>query len=409
MPDRCHRLYPLALFALLGASPVLAQAPASAPDPAEPAPWSAAAWTDFRKLPVSLQQPALDAVLAALPTSPWLQAQRQLAARCAEDRPERTPDLGSRRGKRTIEFPREEHPLLQRCDYVFGLGTIVPRLANGSAGKASAGKPAGGKPATGKPAPAKPAGKPAPSKATFDPAPLHHALAGIAPDADHALAVLLHRLDVDPRADAFAAFLQSWRNEDESFYEALDRTAGTPDSVFFFDVMLDDFRGRFGKGQGTAKLGGGLQAAHDALHDSFLAYRQYRGFREAIAWSFVLPPDVPLPARLRRYEEQVSGAYSLRQQVVMVAAELDNDPAALAAAIVESAPKLPEPLWSARYDPYPAWMALFQGKQPAMIERHGSTDACLAAAEAARHAAASALQQLARAQVLQALAVHKAH
>src|SRR6185503_21020214 len=98
------------------------------------------------------------------------------------------------------------------------------------------------------------------------------------------------------------AFLHAWRNGDESFYEALDRTAGTKDAVFFYDAMLSDFRTQFGSGDAGHTLGRGLQVAHDALHDAFLAYRQYRGFREAVAWSLVLPPGRALPKRLQRYE-----------------------------------------------------------------------------------------------------------
>jgi hypothetical protein len=163
-----------------------------------------------------------------------------------------------------------------------------------------------------------------------------------------------------------AAFLQSWRNGDESFYEGLDRTAGTKDSVFFFDAMLGDFRGLFagGASDGGATLPGGPQQAHDALHDAFLAYRQYRGFREAVAHALVLPPDVPLPARLHRYEERVAGGYSLRQQVVMV--------------------------------------------QATMIERAGSTDAFLERAETERRELATTLTRTA-AELVQRAADPKAH
>ena len=112
--------------------------------------------------------------------------------------------------------------------------------------------------------------------------------------ADRALARLMYQLDTDTRADQFAAFLHAWRNGEESFYEALDRTAGTKDAVFFYDAMLGDFRQQFGGG-GAPAMGRGLQQAHDDLHDAFLAYRQYRGFREAVAWSLVLPPGRALP------------------------------------------------------------------------------------------------------------------
>ena len=211
------------------------------------------------------------------------------------------------------------------------------------------------------------------------------ALLGVMPQVDRALASLLRHLDADPSADRFAAFLESWRNGEESFYEALDRTAGTKDSVFFYDVMLGDFTTQFAKGTALGNVADpkkGLQAAHDALHDGFLAYRQYRAFREALAWSLVLPPDRPLPARLARYEQPVAGAYSLREQVVMVLAANDMDVAKVVEAQRAAAAKLSDPLWSKPYDPYPSWNELFQGAQARMIEAAGSTDAFLAKARA---------------------------
>ncbi len=312
--------------------------------------------------------------LAAAPIDAPLQAfVRTLAADAERATPERAKVRGSKRAARAVEFAKEPELLPRRVEYRFGLGTIA---ALGDA---------------------KPAAKPSPGKA--DPIALRQALLGCSPDADKALAALLRRLDVDLRGDAFAAFLQGWRNEDESFYEALDRTAGTKDSVFFFDVMLDDFRGQFGKGESGQKLGGGLRTAHDALHDAFLAYRQYRGFREAIAWSLVLPPAAPLPARLARYEAKAEGAYSLREQAVMACETLDHDVEAVVAAALADAPPLPQPVWSTPYDPYRTWDARFAALQARMIERAGSTDAFLRTAMERRAALAGTLQKRAAALV----------
>lgn len=214
------------------------------------------------------------------------------------------------------------------------------------------------------------------------------ALRGLVPRADAALAEVERRLDADTAGDRFAAFLHAWRNGPESFYEALDRTAGTPESVFFYDAMLADFARTFAGGAaGSGELPTGLQGRRDALQDAFLAYRQYRGFREAVAYALVLPPAVPLPARLHRYETAVPGSYSLRQQVVMVAEVLDGDVEPLIAAIVASAPPLPHPIWSAPYDPYPAWNRIFVAQMPRMIEAAGHTDAFLDRAQ--RHLAES--------------------
>jgi|GEM_PF-4940543 len=214
-------------------------------------------------------------------------------------------------------------------------------------------------------------------------APAELLLLGMLPDADLIMADLQARMDHARSADGFMRFLELWRNGDESFYEALDRTAGTEDSVFFYDVMLGDYVNEFGKGKTEAakQLAKSLDAAHDALHESFLSYRQYRAFREAVALSMVLPPDVPLPKQLQRYESKAQGLYSLRQQVMMVLAVNGYDPRTVAKLIAESAPPLPDPLWSAGYDPYPAWSAVFQRAMPEMIAASGDTTKFLESVE----------------------------
>ena len=70
---------------------------------------------------------------------------------------------------------------------------------------------------------------------------------------------------------------------------------------------------------------------------------------------------------------------------------------------------MPEPLWQAKYDPYPAWLAMFQELQAPMIEQHGSTDACLAAVESERRTAAATLTRTAAELLREALAAHKPH
>jgi hypothetical protein len=148
-------------------------------------------------------------------------------------------------------------------------------------------------------------------------------------------------------------------------------------------------------------LGRCLAAAHDALHAAFLAYRQYRGFREAVAWSLVLPPERALPSRLRRYETAAAGAYSLRQQVVMVCHLFDGEAPRVVDEIARTAPALPEPIWSGVHDPYPAWSALFAAQLPRMIEAASTSDAFLARALARRTEAANAIAAIARAAIEQ--------
>ena len=232
-------------------------------------------------------------------------------------------------------------------------------------------------------------------------APVELLLLGTLPDADLVVAELQALMDTDRSADDFMLFLELWRNGDESFYEALDRTAGTQDSVFFYDAMLGDYVSAFSKGKTEAakQIKKSLDAAHDALHESFLRYRQYRAFREALALSMVLPPDVALPTHLRRYEEKGQGQYSLRQQAAMVLAVHDYDPRRVAALVAETAPPLPQPLFSATYDPFEAWRAVFERAMPAMLEVREDTTAFLRDVEAQWLEHVDALRQTTRAMI----------
>lgn len=315
---------------------------------------------------------------------PYVRACRKVAEVAKLGGDERVRRFTLHHGKRVQASDEARDAILpQSVQYVFGVGAIDP--------------------AEGHQAPAPKKGDKGPEK----PSPealrairlveAEQVLRGYVPGADRVLAVLEQRLDSDTGGDRFAAFLHSWRNGHESFYEALDRTSGTPDSVFFYDAMLGDFRSNFVEhGDSGAEALRSLQGAHDALHAAFLAYRQYRGFREAIAWSLVLPPGEALPKRLVRYETKVQGGYSLRQQVLMVLAAKGRDPQQVVELVLASAPKLPQPIWSAGYDPYPRWTETFQGLVPAMIDAFGSTDACLARAEEQQRASAEAVRKMAQ-------------
>jgi hypothetical protein len=298
------------------------------------------------------------------------------AADSAKPHGERTHRLAAQRTKKVMaggEKPDVSIPLAVR--YVFGVG-VVEEVETPTGSKAQA------------------AAKQARRHREVE---MQQALEGLMPAADAAIAELERRLDTDTSADRFAAFLHSWRNGPESFYEALDRTAGTPDSVFFYDAMLFDFCEAFAPpGEESSKnVRRNLQAMHDALHDGFLAYRQYRGFREAVAWSIVLPPSVPLPVRLSRYETAPPKTYSLRQQVVMICELFGNDVDKVVAEITSTAPSLPEPLWKGAYDPYVAWNAGFTRHLPAMIQAAGNTDEFLARALAAREELAVTVREAA--------------
>jgi hypothetical protein len=153
---------------------------------------------------------------------------------------------------------------------------------------------------------------------------------GMLPETELVLAAIERELDVDRGGDSLFAFLEVWRNADESFYEALDRTAGSPDGLFQYDMMLDGFAQEFlTKEDRKAKdfLARGRDAAHDRFHESFLTVRKYRSLVEAAAYSLVLPPDISLPDRMARHDfSAVSGtALSVRDEVLLILADADGD------------------------------------------------------------------------------------
>jgi hypothetical protein len=226
---------------------------------------------------------------------------------------------------------------------------------------------------------------------------LESLLKGARPDRELCLAGIQRVLDVSPRPDAYAQFLDSWRNRgpngDESFYEALDRTAGTSEEVFFYDAMLGDFVGRFAAEEGKTW---GLEERHDRNQSCFLAYRQYRGLIEAVAYSVLLPPDVPLPTRLARYDHgnQPVGLYTLRDEIDMLLEHEGGDVAKVVEmfrAFLEANPP-PEKLWDG-YEPIVAFSAKFKALVPELIDRSKlSTDDLLKQARARRQALADAVR-----------------
>ena len=179
--------------------------------------------------------------------------------------------------------------------------------------------------------------------------------------------------------DALSRLLGTWRDSGESFYRALDRTAGTEDAVFFHDAMLADFLHECvpARSSDRVQLRSSNDAAHEALHAAFLAYRQYRGLREAAVLALLLPPDQKLPGPLARYERDQPGGYSVREIVTMLLADSDQDIGRVVELIATSAPALPEDLWRG-YQALPALYAAFDERRAAMIKRVGHTDRLLA-------------------------------
>lgn len=117
-----------------------------------------------------------------------------------------------------------------------------------------------------------------------------------------------------------------------------------------------------------------LDAAHHALHASFLTYRQYRAFREAIALALLLPPDVKFPATLKVYDSGPGGLYSLRDQIGLLLRPEGQDLSAVLDSIIKTAPHLPETMWDKKYEPFPALTALVDGKRARLFEFAKHTD-----------------------------------
>jgi len=263
----------------------------------------------------------------------------------------KTRDTRARKkATKTVSRARERaHPLPQQIEYRFGARTFVVLDTNNRALKSiQSGKGL------------------ATVSDLSDKSVLLPLQAGCLPETELALATIQDRLDVHHQADKFFLFLESWRNPgpvgssvDESFYEALDRTAGTDDAVFFYDVMLADFVTSFAP-QGGKKWS--LQERHDALLKAFLTVRQYRGFIEAASYALVLPADVPLPARLSRYDygTVLQDQFSFRHQL-NVLTEMNGGDIALVVDLLQQHLRehaLPDPLWST-YNPVQPFGTLF--------------------------------------------------
>ncbi|MBK8975476.1 MAG: hypothetical protein IPM29_06090 [Planctomycetes bacterium] len=182
-------------------------------------------------------------------------------------------------------------------------------------------------------------------------------LDGRLPDLDAALATLLARLDDQRGFDREAVFLDAWTNGAESFFDALDRTAGREEGVFHYDAMLDEWldhcvpadhadRSRFRRGQDELLRG---------FQDAFVSYRSYRSVREMLALTLVLAPDDPLPAPLDRYEMNGGAGHSTRECVDVVLAVCDDDPRRVAELFLEHAEALQAEPWESRHE---AWRGI---------------------------------------------------
>lgn len=205
---------------------------------------------------------------------------------------------------------------------------------------------------------------------------------------------LLASIDTDRSVQCFAAFLGRWRNGEESFYQALVRTAGSGEGVFHYDAMFAEWQ-RTCVPKGDAAIATFRRSTDDAqrgFRKSFEAYWHYRSLREAFVASVLLDPDVPLPAGLQRFEQALAGGYSMRDCFVLLAALHHDDVLAMAEAFVTAMRPMPERHWSSDDHVYEDFQAMFAAALPRMLELAPHTDQLLAQSKdrlRARHRAIS--------------------
>jgi hypothetical protein len=180
-------------------------------------------------------------------------------------------------------------------------------------------------------------------------AELEDLLAGHAIDSGYALAALLRELDNDRSADDHAVFLDSWRNGAETFYQALERTAGSGKGVFCYDAMLSDWVRRCvpKSSEDRKTLIRSMDNTQAAFYQTAATYRAYRSVRELVALSLILPPDVRLPELLaKRYEDNGGNAYSTRDVIDLILAAHDGDVAATVRTILSHLERMPPVPWN---------------------------------------------------------------
>ena len=193
--------------------------------------------------------------------------------------------------------------------------------------------------------------------------------------ADLTFAGLLQRLDTDRQIDSFAGLLTTWRNGAETFYEALERTAGSAQGVFHYDDMFTDWQ-RLCVPRSHAdrqRLIASPESAQRGFQASFQSYWRYRSTREVLAATLLLDPATPLPGNLQRFEDRHGQDHSLRDCMALLLAVHRGDVAAAVAECSQALPALPVPLWQGEHDPYAALQQCFQAATPRMLALAPST------------------------------------
>jgi len=231
---------------------------------------------------------------------------------------------------------------------------------------------------------------------------------GYPADAGRALAGIMRELDNERSADRHAVFLNSWKNGDETFYQALARTSGTNEEVFCYDVMLSEWVRRcVGKKHADYKLMiRSMDATQRAFYQMAATYRSYRGLREMVALSLLLPSDQRLPERLARlYEDNAGTGYSTRDNIILLLAAHDGDVDATVKTIVSNLQAMPADAWRAgsSYQPVRGIYAAFDKAMPRLVAGGLHTDKVLALKKGESKALQGRISQTARLALMQAL------
>ena len=94
-----------------------------------------------------------------------------------------------------------------------------------------------------------------------------------------------------------------------------------------------------------------LNDTQTAFYRMAATYRAYRGVRELIALSLILPSDVRLPEQLaKRYEDNGGNAYSTRDVIELLLAAHDGDVGATMRTILTHLEQMPTVLWKPRFN-----------------------------------------------------------
>ncbi|MEE3215596.1 MAG: hypothetical protein VX259_08505, partial [Pseudomonadota bacterium] len=227
-------------------------------------------------------------------------------------------------------------------------------------------------------------------------------------DAGRALAGIMRDLDNERSADQHAVFLNSWKNGSETFYQALARTSGTDDGIFCYDAMLSDWVRRcIGKRHPEYKLMvRSLDSTQRAFYQMAATYRSYRGLREMVALSLVLPSDQRLPERLARlYEDNAGTGYSTRDNIILLLAAHDGDVDATVRTILNRLQAMPSDTWhdGSDFQPVRGIYAAFDASMPKLVAGGLHTDKVLALKKIESKALQDRISQIARAALVQAL------